>query len=562
MRALQASWLAVAVSGCTVALPYPGVEQEICDNHVDDDFDDEVDCDDDGCDGECPEDDATSCTDGRDDDRDGLFDFADPGCWPLAHVEITSCGSAPGTDARFDFDGTDERWAFSDGAHAADPTGSVSHPVFVVGPDDSGRADQIDVSTGRLVGMSLIARLHLDPVASRVSVELDVRDAPVDVSRITVSLGSGRLSLEALTTDSAMLTATEEGWYEVTLDVVDLGTLHAEVRHGGVVVAQTTEDIPTGSWSPSQMLGVRLRGYTGAASPPLVVTEMTLHRDPFTTPCGAVVPALEPLVGLFFFGLRAVSMQGDGSLCAVGDSFVDERGESYVPPVPALARSGDGGLTWALDAHEELADPPDPFHSLRFEGSSLSGDVLHTLLWRAASPSQVGVLDGCSTYRAIGDVPLGADIEARGYAFDGTDHEIFAVQGDRIVRRRFATGDVHFTSSDVLARVDPDAIGRITRVGSDLVVTGGGGPTPGLFVVSSGPRHHDALRPLHPIGGSGLSGACDEYEARGPVLAMDPRPVVTDAAATGTVLVTCAGRTTLGGQLAGHVPRRFVVRAP
>ncbi|MCA9576290.1 MAG: hypothetical protein KC668_12670 [Myxococcales bacterium] len=103
-RTLSASALCI-LSGCSALFDYPDSRDEssaaLCSNGLDDDFDGLADCNDASCDGHCAET-GSACSDGRNNDGDvlagvPLVDGADPGCWALGHRVTRQCAFRPGT---------------------------------------------------------------------------------------------------------------------------------------------------------------------------------------------------------------------------------------------------------------------------------------------------------------------------------------------------------------------------------------------------------------------------------------------------------------------------------
>src|SRR4051812_22232045 len=87
--------LSAANGGGTALYPYP-IREEVCTGGADEDLDGLADCDDDDCDGQCPEEGA-ACSNLRDDDGDGFEDSDDPRCWPEAAITLDRCRTIDGS---------------------------------------------------------------------------------------------------------------------------------------------------------------------------------------------------------------------------------------------------------------------------------------------------------------------------------------------------------------------------------------------------------------------------------------------------------------------------------
>jgi hypothetical protein len=142
----SAALFATSLAGCTLALGYPSAGTEICGNHVDDDLNGLVDCDDAACDGpSCREDSDERCRDHRDNDGDGRRDQEDLGCWPYARTNVERCESVGPTTWASVLDDVDG-WAVLEGSATIEPdprdptrtvihlVGTVDHPAILIGP--------------------------------------------------------------------------------------------------------------------------------------------------------------------------------------------------------------------------------------------------------------------------------------------------------------------------------------------------------------------------------------------------------------------------------------------
>lgn len=551
------SLLASEAGGCTLAYGYPESHPELCDNGVDDDLDGRIDCDD-TCEGRCPEDVARACHDGRDDDGDGLIDFADPGCWPLADVTLESCASTPSTHAVLDFDGTDESWAARPGDLGPDPSGIADGSVLLA--HDGVDAREVHLLTGRTIGTRARMRVALDPSTDYAHLVLDVQDGVVLVDRLRATLGMGTLVAEAQTLDQRVLDPLPPGTYELSIEVVDAETVRVAVASAGTELASLTTAIPPDGWLDAQAFSLRIELEAGGASP-VVVDQVTVDRDPVTF-CGDLEPI--PRDGTPFSGFVPRALVASESLghCALGTSIYDEAGLPRLPATPALARSEDRGHAWAVDVRAELWRL-GLGRTRDLVGGTLVEGRVHTLLWDGLGDTRIATTTDCVTVEIAERIPAGADLEIRGYGLDGARHEIYAIDHGRLVVRAFAAGDASFDTEAVTDLADPMGVGWVARIGDDLVVRDDTVP-PTLSVVSMGARTEhvgDTLRPFLTVRGSGRAGACDEFRARDPVLAIDGAPRGTGAAATGVVLVDCVGRETFAPSIVGVVPHELVIRA-
>lgn len=561
LGSLLAAAAALAASSCTLALGYPGSADELCDNHVDDDLDGLLDCEDE-CLGRCPEDEAARCGNHHDDDGDGLADYADPSCWPLADVTTSSCASVPGAHAAFDFDGDDEAWAAPSGTLTSDPTGQAPGLSLVVAaPLAMADASEIHTLPGATAGTSAHVRALLDPEVDRVTVSLDVTDAIEDVARLRVVFGHGMLLVEAETVDETFFSGLPAGWYDVSVHVDSLTAVRVAASRDGMDVASVAVTLPDRAWREAHGFRTRLEVERSGPSP-VVVASVEVTRDALSR-CDddQVVPRPDLLVtGLLPRGLVTLD---DGDFCVLGMNTFDHAGNVAIPLPPTVARSRDRGHAWTFDVHDELVVPGLVVVTRVFRGGSVVDGRLHTLLWDATNVSRLASCTDCAAITDDGPVPTGSDVGVQGYAFDGAVHDIYALDGARLLDRRFPTGARAFDTTTVVTVTDPDSLDHVTRIGDDLIVTRASHP-PRLEVVATGlrtPTVGDTLRSFATITGSGDVGACDEYDARSPILAMDAEPRVAGAAATGIVIVRCTGRETYAPSIEGIVPHEIVIRA-
>lgn len=597
MAALILSWVPGVGVGCTL-LPYPtpaledtdarchdGVDNDLdgeldcaqgtcsafcheeCvidlapgERRLDDDHDGAIDCDDDDCFGVCPEDVLEACGDAQDDDRDGLTDFADPGCWPFADVRIAHCASVPASSRTFDFDGGDELWAARDGVLILDPTGRFDGASIVAQPGGSAAASYDGESTGATAGTRLSFDTYLgDAVGSVVTVILVVEDAPLSYSEVLVELGhsphypgSPRLLLAtALSPDGSYAPATNAtpfagptGWYHVELEIDERSVLRASAtaEDGSMLASLEQPLVGADPFRATHRFGIRVTArQTGASVVPIVVGEITLDRDALL-PCGFAVPGPEVVIR----GAEAYMAAVRADLTCIGGWSSDALGRSIW-----LARSEDRAVSWqeTRGARGELLGgglaADGRFH---MAGRDEAGLVFVT------STGDCSTLEGTTTLR----LPILSG-GLLGYAFDGSAHEFVSnelVDGAPGWVLHRVSQDARLLESILLGPADGRA--TITRAGNDVVfATERTHAVYELGAVSIGPRRETSVRTVASFGPSARAGACDEAQLRLPAVAVEPAPTEEGAAATGLLLFTC----TSGGRN-GVVVDRFSVFAP
>jgi formylglycine-generating enzyme len=189
---LVATAAAGAGASCSLGLGYPDPQAEntaeLCSNGIDDDFNGLVDCQEASCNGFCPEQSAASCTDGQDNDGDGLVDGADPRCWPVESPLTTRCASSDAVrfEERFDAELSSARWyTFGTLPDSGEPVAQVQDP--------GDRADRPD----HVLGFSTRAPATgvLGGLGSTVLLDGDFATLDLSFSARLVDLGLGRVAL-------------------------------------------------------------------------------------------------------------------------------------------------------------------------------------------------------------------------------------------------------------------------------------------------------------------------------------------------------------------------------
>lgn len=110
-----------AAPACQLLVDFAAIPLEICNDGIDNDFDEAIDCRDRDCDGQCQE----ACLDGFDNDLDGLVDRLDPLCWP--NEQIVRCATVRGSAYALTSSNAPAGVRFG-----SDPTGLLRSPVAVI----------------------------------------------------------------------------------------------------------------------------------------------------------------------------------------------------------------------------------------------------------------------------------------------------------------------------------------------------------------------------------------------------------------------------------------------
>jgi hypothetical protein len=196
-----------------------------------------------------PEDDRRSCTDGRDNDRDGWTDARDPRCWPVLDVHAQSCATLPGESLRGSFD-DDVAFDvdFGDfkplGPRASFPRAPRGGRFRRLDPFADVQRSGVEFSrsiSGATDGLDMRARMHIAPGArarvALVPVTLAALDAASGDALVGVELDAvaGHLRLDAFGDARADVGAFAAGWYDVVLRVRGAG-------EGALVEATATDE--------------------------------------------------------------------------------------------------------------------------------------------------------------------------------------------------------------------------------------------------------------------------------------------------------------------------------
>lgn len=589
IRAFAATVLLLTALGCTALLDYPvgptentfelchdrrdndvdGVAdcaqvscapfcEEICTieplagtARVDEDQDGVFDCADMDCDGQCPEDTIDVCADERDQDGDGLTDFADPGCWPFADVRIASCTSVAAVDSTFDFDGPDEAWAHVGDTIRPDPLGHEPGNSFVL---DATVPDAIALLASDIpsavVGLDVTVSAYLDPSRSFLSFELVVADVPRGYLFTAVTNGQQgdgthpMLSVATIGTDDSFDGGSigwtdPPGWYELELVMEEAQRLVLHVRNEAGEERRTITTPLARRFGDSQRFHLQLTA--GVNTAPLLVVGSVHWQAPAFEPCGVEVPARAHLAlgstytDAVFAGER---------LCVLGSGFLG---------TPQVTYSTDRGVSYPREWQPMIAG-----NLLGAMPTSDGGiDVLFSTVEGA---SWAHTLD-CESFQS--QTPFSPFD-----TFDGTPIGIGHEGDDVLVVRTTATS------------TDPGrlSVDRMTRAGEvretrDLGSVPAGTPSAfvhgndvvlenlsqvgALSVISAGPHTSTAARDFATVLPSARGGACDELRVSRVSLALDPTPVEPGAVATGLITARC-----FAAGSGGLVAHRFSVFAP
>ncbi|MCC7542924.1 MAG: hypothetical protein IT379_42300 [Deltaproteobacteria bacterium] len=465
--ALIAASIVVAASatatGCTLVADYPPARRETCSDGRDDDLDGLLDCDDPDCDGRCSEDTEARCSDARDNDGDGRRDAEDVRCWPFAQAVVERCESVGPASWTGTFEAGREGWVGDDLVIVADPRdpearvgrlrGTLDRPTFAVGP----------VLAGAHVGSETRFELEVDGASRYTAVGLLVEGADTRTlvpDGLFVYFAGADVGLSGSSQIVPIApTATERRWVTGALRVVrdDDGEAAIELEIGGAVIGPDALAAQP-FWFPGANAGGVPRAWSeGRAMRPMVVTTGEVHigrvdvelvrLDPCAVDGGdARVPQIEGTV----LGLAS----SRGVTCAI---VAEPAGPDDDAAHLVSRRSLDGGRTF--DGASELArsveDSVDigplvatedgfhavlPWHRTR-PAEDASAAITHVDLARSAD---------CTSWTVE---PLGLDLfpslfsKGMGYAADASGHELtfvlYTPRGlftARLLRARSPTG--------------------------------------------------------------------------------------------------------------------------
>ena len=501
------------LGGCTALFGYPEPQGEsshaLCSNGLDDDFDGLADCDDPRCDGHCAETGA-ACSDGRNNDGDSfagvpLVDGADPSCWSQGYQVTRRCAFRPGTVLEL------RRW----NEHEAFPnldwvtSGTVELAQTILDKDVIRLLPRQFIETrapitGALTDMGLVAHVFLAPGTELVLSFVSGRFGTVaeahmvwpeaaDVSRMWVEAANGERSNET----SAGI-ELREGNYSQFEFYVSGGRWWLHATDEGLRTAPVTVDPAVPLDEP---LTVRIEARGEAIGASGLVEVVSTARSSYDT-CDR--SHLSPLINAP--GFRAAAESPELRCVVIGDrAHVSADGSSWAASRSTFA-AGDMALAW-VDAFQRFEgarlDPQDG--TMRFFASA-DCDV-----FRESEPVSVATLVELQAPRLVGfDHHAELQGGARRVHLLGTD----SAGARRLVELASETGDPDSyaqTSThpwDAPTWTDDPAL-TVGRLGDSLWVVGPDGDTGnvGLFLATGAAPHFVAAL----LAPSGESGAFDRF---------------------------------------------------
>ena len=337
-------------AGCTAIFGFPEAASEssiaLCSNGVDDDFDGVFDCEDESCDGSCPEAEQ-QCSDGRDNDGDSpdgvaLVDVGDPECWGSPML-AERCAFVPG--------GRIESWRRTATEAFPGPDWVTSGDVVLFRPY-SEFADLIRLFPGEFMESRLPLRGTIDAMGINVAVELRA-GAELRISLVSERLGEvvaatlrtpvfRELEAWVEAADGARtpvleITHPDHGYQVWEYDLVGAnGAWHLEGLDD-----RATERLPFSPTLPlDEPLFVRFES-RGEGSAYLRLGQLSAARGSFDT-CGRSFAS--PLINSA--ALRAAA-EGNGTRCVVlAEQAYRSRDGSRWSGSRSPIRAGTVGMAW------------------------------------------------------------------------------------------------------------------------------------------------------------------------------------------------------------------------
>lgn len=347
----RAAAAALALAGCSVlAYPSPSSEAAACSDGQDNDFDGLGDCYDPDCVGHCVEDgSAVSCSNAVDDDDDDLVDTADPGCWASLGIDVDrACLGVAGSSVGW----SDIEWVRSEDTSQAAPGAAL-----VLAPDRAAYAFGSEVLTGRLDDIELSFEMEAVPERGfEVGLLRDGRESGLalgvadGVGLVVVPTGIGRRNLFANFGGNRR---------ELVRDLPSGARLRVRMRtirvedtyglDGSTIYVDDVLVAAVGGWPffplpPDWGDAPGLRPYARAEAAPGEVRlhDFTVTRLPRSA-CGfGSQPAFARRV------LAAIELS-DGSICAVGVAHDDPAPDTYSSSLELL-RSPPGSCGASFEA--------------------------------------------------------------------------------------------------------------------------------------------------------------------------------------------------------------------
>ncbi len=277
LGALGASWVGCTIIAATRA-PTPERGADACSNFVDDDLDDTVDCDDVDCDGVCPEEALGPCTDGRDNDGDGVIDGADPRCWHVLPPAVTRCATVVGSHVEP---------AIEEGALiwrglaqiVPDPRGDGGSVFAALG--DRFRIAPVASSTGALDGLRVTATVRVSrdvetAVALVPAGELgDATTAGVFTRFVRLTVGRSIYLATDRATGRALIAPPQldaPRWADLDLTILGRSVRGTIRIDGGVPVDVGTLELPTSFVDPLALDAIVQADTAASAEVPMLAS--------------------------------------------------------------------------------------------------------------------------------------------------------------------------------------------------------------------------------------------------------------------------------------------------
>ena len=526
MLALGFVGVSVLFVSCRATFDYPDAldesDQQRCSNGTDDDFDGLIDCDDPSCDGFCREQDPVRCADGRDNDGDGLTDGRDAQCWHVAGPTASRCASLAPVDFEERFDGvlSEARWhPFGHDPVTGHPSAQLVEPT--------NREARLD----RVLGFSTLPDDTLNTgVSSRVlfdgdwtSFELAFQGRIAGGEGLRVALAPGDLA----PADAPPLAGTLLGSLAISVDGSGRVLLIADgaEQDAGSFAPGTWHDFLLERSGESLSLAVDGTVVRTSRAPALSASRLVVWGDPSTqfddlhlrvagsSPCGVATPQLPLCEGcskdasLFSRNVgMTVSVARDegGSFCALTTDGDVGQGEAR------------GGSAWSSKEGKDWL----------FGGAlptEVEGDVwLGVSVARDAAMSQwraVVVTDGvegtlarrmvskdCKEWTSEGSLPLPKGSHSPSYLLPGvvSQHEIYFAlapipgEGPTLRRYRSEDGETFLDDGEAVVSFPVEAAVEspiaITRAGPrDVILTHRIAPKTGTLGLGLWVAEDDAL---------------------------------------------------------------------
>lgn len=459
-----------SIAGCGKVFDYPDSEPEhgaaVCADGVDNDFDDQVDCDDSDCDGFCSEQSLAECADGRDNDGDGLVDGADPRCWLLSPPEVQRCAEARGLDLVETFDVAAQiPWAFGPrwflDYHQGEPSGRQDLVVSCSTPsiDDlssawlkrllafSGSWQGFELSISASVPPDALLRAAIAPIQlvppgeeapplpgaedALVSVTIDTTQQPpilaLDVERTRFSTALEELGAQSVAT------GTTDDFSEVRVSLDDQGFYVTWTRPNGSKTELRAPRPSSLSLPPSRLVFWAGSNAPGGGLTGRVALDDVHLKVSAEHPCGSGSPQIheqscEFESQLAAFGHQVSVARGtDEQLCAL----VTASRDAYVEhPEVLTAWTSVDGAAWAPAS--SLAAPALELPSAAaLVGASITheGQVFEVVVaYAEAEGIRLGFASGesCGSWGKIVPGPLLLpDAEPPSYVVVDGRHEVY-----------------------------------------------------------------------------------------------------------------------------------------